>query len=159
MITSHGPITADMIGEIRQLESASGLAVTEKQIRPTVKFLRSLATALTLRWRRRVTPTQAWQVWHLLFAIEERLQRETQQHAEIASWFNVDPFALSDEQMIGLLANVGKVKAQHRIESGNFDPDDFEGVFNLVLLATGDERQALAARSQSIQHAARRGEH
>lgn len=75
-----------------------------------------------------------------------KLRKDTQQDADIAAWYNVNPFQLSEDQKLGLIENLPRVKAQKRINEGNYDLSDSQEVYELFLLATGSEQAAEQAR-------------
>lgn len=58
---------------------------------------------------------------------------------------------MSEPQKLGLLANLGRVKAQDTIHNGRFDHGDYQGVYELYLQAYGDEKLARRAQSQAAE--------
>jgi hypothetical protein len=44
---------------------------------------------------------------------------------------------------------MGRIKAQRKIERGDYNPTDYEGVYNLFLQAYGDEDLAREAQSNA----------
>lgn len=56
---------------------------------------------------------------------------------------------MSLEQQLGLELNLPRVQAQQRLHDGKFDPDDWDGVYKLVMQAYDDrelaEKEQLAA--------------
>lgn len=55
---------------------------------------------------------------------------------------------MTEAEKIGLLANLERCQAQERIHLGLIDWTDYQGVYDLFLMAYGDE--AKARRAQSI---------
>lgn len=51
-------------------------------------------------------------------------------------------------EKLGYLANLERCKAQQRIHTGNYDPCDYRGAYDLWMTAYGQER--LARKAQSI---------
>ncbi len=144
-------ITVELLEKIRAIEHAANLPTKQGMLQPTVEFLVALAKSLSNNLTR-VTKTQAWQIWITAFEFEASRQEKNKHHAEIAFWFGVDPYRLSNDQFVGLFANLDRVKCQQRIENGNYDATDYEHVFNLYMLAYEDENRALQARSQAIRN-------
>lgn len=122
-------------------------------IRPTVQFIKDLATMLSERWGKPVTPTQAWQVWIAAAVIETRADERGREDAELAFWYGVNPFSLSERQRETLYFNLPRIKAQHQLSNQHYDPTDYHGVYDLVMMAYDDEAMALEARSDAIQRA------
>lgn len=73
-------------------------------------------------------------------------------NAELAFWYHIDPFGLDGNQKLGLKANLARVKAQHRIHCGNYDAEDYRGVYELFLTAYGDEQVARKARLRALEN-------
>jgi hypothetical protein len=71
--------------------------------------------------------------------------------AQIAYWYKIDPYQLNVMQRHGLLANLPKVQAQQRIADGNFESTNYENLYDLVLLATGNEKKARKARAAALE--------
>jgi len=57
---------------------------------------------------------------------------------------------LTHGQLIGLEVNLPRLKAVKRVESGDYDPTDYEAVYNLWLTAFEDENQAREAQSVAL---------
>lgn len=148
----HGRHAIDigLIDAVNRVTHQASLPVRDDYLQPTVAFLRSLAQTLSYTWRRPVTLSVAWQVWHATYAVCERERIKHERDAELAFWFSVNPIALTGDQRIGLAANLERVKAQDRLNTGNYDQANPDQVHALVLLATGDEQAALKARADSI---------
>jgi hypothetical protein len=75
----------------------------------------------------------------LLDRADGQLKKKYERDAEIAYWFGINPFGLSGEQRIGLLANLERMKAQQTIHLGNFDPTNWQGIYELYLRAYGNQ--------------------
>ena len=132
------------------IESRCNLPVANGRKQPTATFLQQVALWLESVGLPEVTLTGAWQCWKLIFQQVDSLRKANEQNAEIAYWFKIDPFRLSDEQKAALLANLDRVQAQDVLHSGNYQPTDYEFVYNITLLATGDEKLAIKARGRAM---------
>lgn len=111
------------------------------------------AAVLERVFARQFTPTQAWALWRIVFGAAAALQAETRDLADVGFWYGLNPYRLTRRQRLALRLNLGRVKAQHVLQMGNYDAMDYKGVYNLVMLATGDDRQAVAARAEAIERA------
>jgi len=128
-------------------ESKAGLRSTE----PTVELLNIVATWATARFRVNFTLTAAWQLWWACCEIIENSRKANQRIADVGAWLHIDATNLAEDQLFGLSANLPRVKAQHKLQAGQFDPLAYDSVFELVLLATGSEDQARAAKAQALE--------
>lgn len=97
------------------------------------------------------TRSAAWQVWWAVYERIDHLRKATQLNAELAYWFHVDPFGMTDEQRLGLIANLPRMKAQSTLHNGKFNGADYNYVYHLTLLATGDKSQAQRARADALE--------
>ena len=70
-------------------------------------------------------------------------------NADIAYWFKVNPLTLSETEKLGLIANLPRVQAQDRIQRGDYSETDFKGVYQLFLLAYGDEDLAQKKQTEA----------
>lgn len=131
---------SDALTEIEKRCNLQGTTPTQELLAAVADWLRSLGVPTP-------TPTQAWCVWWSVCEMLERLRRKYQTVAEVGHWLHVDASGMSTEQRLGLLENVERIKAQSQLHAGRFDPTDYTGVYNLVLLATGDEDQARRAQA------------
>jgi hypothetical protein len=122
------------------------VTIDRGQIVPNAVFLHALKELLTEQGYKCETCTQAWATWRLVFELKRLVAKAAERQAEVAYWFKINPFNLTDLQRRALLANLDRLKAQQILHDGNFDPCDAETVYNLVLTATGDERKAVRAR-------------
>lgn len=118
---------------------------------PTVQLLDAVAAWLALRGVDGCSRSVAWQVWWAIYERIDCIRKATQTDAEIAYWFHVDPFSMTDEQRLGLLANLPRVKAQAALADGKFNGTDYNYVYHLTLLATGDEKQAQSAKADALE--------
>ena len=103
-----------------------------------------------------MTVTEAWQAWIFAFCVADKARRSATLKADVAHWYGLNPYKLTTKQIFALAVNLPRVKAQQKLAAGNYDPADWETVYNLTLIATGDEQQALNARSNAIMAEARR---
>lgn len=70
--------------------------------------------------------------------------------ADVSHWYGIDASRLGPETFSGLWLNLNRVQAQRKIHSGDYDPVDFDGVYELFLMATGDRNVANRARVESL---------
>jgi len=117
---------------------------------PTPALLDAVGKWLAQRGVRDCTRAVAWQVWWAIYERIDLIRRHYQIEAELAFWYGVDAFALTEHEKIGLVANIDRVKAQSRLHHGQFNPQDYEGAYNLTLLATGDETKARRAKADAM---------
>ncbi|XZE18818.1 hypothetical protein SH449x_004123 [Pirellulaceae bacterium SH449] len=96
------------------------------------------------------TVSEAWQVWTFLDAWLDQIAQRNRIRADIAYWFGINAFELSDEQIIALRENLPRVRAQKTIEDGKYDPTDFERVYQLFLQAFDDENLARKRQTESF---------
>lgn len=130
---------------VESLELKHRLKIKDGRIHPTAAFLSELATKIGS------TVTGAYQAWAVATACESAITENERDRAELAFWYNVDPYRLTHSQRVGLRGNLYRMQAQSRLHHGNFDPTDYEGMYSMVLLATGDEQQAVRARGQAME--------
>ncbi len=118
---------------------------------PTPELLLAVRDWAERRLRVGFTLTASWLLWWSVCEVCDRLRRKSERIAEVGHWLHVDGTALSDERLYGLAANLPRIKAQHKCNSGQFDPTDYQGVYHLILLATGDEEQARRAQADAAE--------
>lgn len=118
---------------------------------PTVYLLENVAAWVQQRFSVKLTLTAAWQLWWGICELLDRSKKSHQRIAEVGAWLHVDATALAEDRLFGLLANVPRIQSQLRLHAGQFDPMDYEGVYQLVLAATGDEKQAREAKYQAME--------
>ncbi len=119
--------------------------------RPNTLLLDTVSAWLSERGVHGCTRSAAWQVWWAVYERIDHIRKATQLNAEIAYWFHVDPFGMTDEQRLGLIANLPRVKAQSALADGKFNGTDYNYVYHLTLLATGDEKQARRAKADALE--------
>lgn len=132
---------------LNKLEAQAGLSAESRK--PTPMLLTLVTAWLMSMGVTDCPPSAAWQVWWLMYEMANEYKQRFQVEAELSFWYKLDAFKLTTPQKIGLRENLSRVKAQAKIESGQFDPLDHIAVYNLYLAATGDEALAVRARSQS----------
>lgn len=96
------------------------------------------------------TVSEAWQIWT---ALDEWLERNSQRNrirADISFWFGINAFDLTNDQILSLRENLPRVRAQKTIEDGNYDPTDYERVYQLFLQAFDDENLARKRQTESF---------
>ncbi|TWU22449.1 hypothetical protein Pla52o_35050 [Novipirellula galeiformis] len=135
----------------RSLERSHRLETKGGRVKPTAAFFRSLAKKLQSLGFDGCTPTAAFLVWIAVFNSIDILQKKTADESEIAFWYGINPWQLSETERAGLLANIHRVKAQDTLHRGDFDPTDYAYIHDIVMLATGDKDKANKARSDAMQ--------
>ena len=118
---------------------------------PTVELLATVASYVQRRFSLDCSLTTAWTFWWAVCEVCDRLRKRSERIAEIGHWLHVDGTRLSDTQLFGLAANLPRIKAQNKVNAGQFDPTDYQGVYRLVLQATGDEQQARKAQADAAE--------
>jgi hypothetical protein len=118
---------------------------------PTIELLRSVAAWAKRQFCVQLTLTAAWQLWWAVCELLDKARKAQQRIADVGAWCHIDGTRLAEYQLYGLLANVPRIQAQQRLHAGQFDAMDYEGVYQLVLLATGDEQQARSARTLALE--------
>ncbi|MEM6693005.1 MAG: hypothetical protein AAF664_26485 [Planctomycetota bacterium] len=132
--------------EYSRLESRHRLKSVDQEIRPTAEFLREVA-----KENDSGSSTSAYIAWIKDHQAIRRHATESEIQADVTFWYGINAFELSEDQLTALWANLPRVKAQKTLMEGHFNPKDYNGVFDLVMLATGDEREALKARAKSME--------
>lgn len=135
-------IEIDLMAAEREFLRLEGPQATGK---PTAMLLDRVAGWLATKGIKQTSRTIAWQVWWAVFERIDAIREQTQVAADIAFWYGINPFGLNDEQAIGLRANLPRVRAQQTLHEGNYRETDYEAVYQLTLLATGDEQLARKA--------------
>lgn len=118
---------------------------------PTVELLQFVSAWVKQRFGLVISASAAWQLWWAICEVLERQRKACEELADIGAWMNIDASKLSEEKLIGLRANLPRVRAQQALQQGQYDPSDYEAVYKLVKLATGDEVQAREARMRSME--------
>ena len=85
------------------------------------------------------------------YRADRAIKKLTERDAEIAFWFHVNPKDLTPAERIGYLANLERCKAQQVIHLGKYNPSDYRGVYQLYLLAFGDEDVARRAQVRAAE--------
>ncbi|OGT57665.1 MAG: hypothetical protein A3E01_02705 [Gammaproteobacteria bacterium RIFCSPHIGHO2_12_FULL_63_22] len=118
----------------------------------TAAFFADLASAYQEIGIVNCTP---WMASQLRDAVRDRyleLKKKHDHDAEIAWWYKIDPFGLTTEQKIGLLANLERQKARQIIFEGDV-PDDAGKAYRLGRLAYDEERaQQMATEAIRKKH-------
>ncbi|MFN7841407.1 MAG: hypothetical protein ACK5N9_06735 [Pirellula sp.] len=96
------------------------------------------------------TVSEAWQIWTVLDAWMDHISQRNRIRADIAYWFGINAFELTDVQILSLRENLPRVRAQKTIEDGNYDPTDYERVYQLFLQAFDDENLARKRQTESF---------
>lgn len=122
-----------------------------KTTTPSVELLTLVSAWVKQRFGLAISASAAWQFWWAICEVVERQRKACEELADIGAWMNIDASRLPEEKLVGLRANLPRIRAQQALQQGQFDPTDYEGVYNLVKLATGDEAQAREARMRSME--------
>ncbi|MEL7263553.1 MAG: hypothetical protein AAFN70_14665 [Planctomycetota bacterium] len=143
----HNGITRDI--ELPQFDRAASRLISHHRLDrinralvPTIDFLRDLAAAFGV-----ATATEAWQLWILTNRYLSSLQDQRDINAELSFWYGFDVSQVPSDRRDELYANLSIVQAQERIHRGDIPRDNPSAIFDLVMLATGDETAALKARA------------
>lgn len=147
--TNLGSLEVSDFVAVKQIENKAKLPVKDKFIKPTLEFLKQLQTYLEKKFVKKVTYTQALQTWQSMSACQAVLAERYDHESDVAFWYGL-PEQPTDEKFAGLFFNLGRVKAQQRLELGNYDYMNFEQAHDLTMLAYNDEHLALIARNQAI---------
>lgn len=137
----------DIMADIAAAETEADLQARDGMVRATPGFLRSLAKRIRFRGFVDATAATAWQVWIAATEHHEHVRSVSVELAEVAFWYGIDPFSLTEDQRSGLMANLPRVQAQQTIHSGSYSPTDYRFIHDLFFLATGDKE--LARREQT----------
>ncbi len=127
------------------------LSVRLRGTSPTLELLQAVQQWAQSYLSVRLTLTGSWVLWWAVCEICDRTRKRSERIAEIGHWLHVDASRLPEDAQFGLASNVPRIKAQHKINSGQFDPTDYNTVYALVLLATGDENQARKAQADAAE--------
>ncbi|MFN8742024.1 MAG: hypothetical protein ACK5YR_19020 [Pirellula sp.] len=96
------------------------------------------------------TVSEAWQIWTALDEWLDHISQRNRIRADIAYWFGINAFELTDVQILSLRENLPRVRAQKTIEDGNYDPTDYERVYQLFQQAFDDENLARKRQTESF---------
>lgn len=148
------PVSLDILQTerlCRDLEQQHGIKAVKERVHPTAAYFQHLASKLREQGLKGCTATGAFIVWRAVFDTISEYRKEHDRAAELAFWYGLDPWQLSDEQKLGLLVNLPKVQAQETLHRGDYDPVDYAFIYDLVLLATGDRKRAVKARTAAME--------
>lgn len=145
--TSIGEITLDDLAEIQSIQGKSRLPESGGYVQPTVGFLKGVAEYMEQTLGRTVTVTQALQIWYAISIYQNHLAEQAKLKADVACWYGVNPFTLTTRQLASLHANLPRIKAQQRIERGDYDQTCVKTAYDIWMVAYDDETKALAARA------------
>ncbi len=137
----------DVHAAMEQCEKQVGMVGTT----PNIDLLDAVARWAYRRFEVKLTHTAAWQLWWAICELSESLRKAHTAIADLGAWLHIDATKLDDWQMLGLSNNLARVKAQHALTQGRFDGTDYKAVYDLVLLATGSESEALAAKAVALE--------
>ena len=146
-VTIAAPLAISQLGKL-----SSTLPVSkQKTVRPTVAFLQSVAKWLGSQGLPGCTISAAWQFWVGMSDYSEACRKANETAAEIAYWFNVDPFTLTEEQQVGMRENLHRMQSQETIQKGDYSATDYNGIYNLFLAAYGDEDLARKMQTKAAE--------
>lgn len=136
---------------VAQLSKLSSSLPVSKQrtVRPTVPFLQSVSKWLESQGVVGCTISAAWQFWVGMSDYSEACRKANEPAAEIAYWFNVDPFTLTESQQLGLRENLHRMQSQETIQRGDYQATDYNAIYNLFLSAYGDENLARKMQTEA----------
>lgn len=118
---------------------------------PNVQLLDLVAAWIERQCGGQVSRTVAWAVWWSVHERIEALRQSVIRHADVAAAYHINPFAMTDDQFVGLYANIPRVNAQQILASGKYDRTDYRAVYDLVLLATGSKQKAERAKIDALE--------
>jgi len=139
----------DAQAAMERCEQMAGMSATSTA--PTVELLHSVTAWAQSRFSVQLSGTAAWQLWWSICELMDRTRKAYQRIADVGAWLHVDGTRLGELEMYGLYANLPRVKAQATLQAGKFDPAAYDAIYQLVLVATGDEKQAREARAQALE--------
>lgn len=144
-------IEVSMLEMARTITKLAGaLPVRNSNMRPTMPFLKQVAELLASKGLKCDT-TAAWQFWQLITEAIDAYSQAMEIESEIAWEYHIDPTQLSEETKLGLERNIVRNRAKQRLANGDYSPTDYEGVYNLALLATGDEAYSQKLKTEAFQ--------
>ena len=79
--------------------------------------------------------------------------KKNELEAELTFWYGINAFELTDDQKLGLMANLSRVQAQQLIHLGKFDNTDPKAVYDLfadAFNADAAERAKAASARQLV---------
>ena len=111
----------------------------------TPVMLRDLARRFGLK-----TETEGWQLWTIVDRILDRMTAEHEIRAEIGYFYRINPYELDHFQLLALRQHLPRMQSQEKIQRGQFDPCDYDGVYQLFLTAFGNEDLARKKQAESF---------
>ncbi len=145
--TSSGAISLENLAEIQSIQAKSRLPSKDGFLEPTISFLESVAKYMETVFQKKVSVTQALQIWYAASIIQSHLSELDKLKADVACWYGINPFNLTKRQIASLHGNLPRVKAQQRIERGDYDQTCVKTAYDIWMVAYDDETKALAARA------------
>jgi len=142
-------ISIDILTAQRQLERIEN-EVDLKGRSPTMALLKAIGGWLE-ELGVQASLSACWAFWWSVAEITYRAGKQSEPMAELAYWFGINPFTLTEMQQVELMSNLPRVQAQQTLHAGRFDKTDYEGVYQLVLLATGNEKFAQKAKADALE--------
>jgi hypothetical protein len=133
------------------LKLASDLPVRMAKVRPTMAFLAKVSELLQSHGVQNCDTTAAWQFWLLINESVDKISDEFAIDSEIAWAYHIDPSTLSERVKFGLERNIHRNYARQRLQDGDYSPTDYEGVYQLAILATGDEEYAQRMKTKAFE--------
>lgn len=134
---------------LERCELSAGISA--KSTSPTVELLELVSTWASKRFSVQFTVTAAWQLWWAICESIESTRKSNTRIADVGAWLHIDATRLTDDELFGLSVNLPRIKAQHQLQSGQFDPLKFDAIYELTLLATGNESEAREARIAAME--------
>lgn len=147
--TSKGKISVELFRRLERIDRDLGKVVDEIR-KPTIEMLRAMVAILGDEFGRPFTATEAYQVWVAVFRLQWQWAQKHQTAIEVSFTYGIDATKLSDSEIVAYHARIPQMNARKRIQEGRYNPSDFEGVFNLYMIAFNDEELALKARANAI---------
>lgn len=143
--------TIDAAEQLYEIERATNAGLPEDADRETLAFFRAVAGWIEETYCFPCSITGAFMVWRFVTGRVQGQRRKTERFAELAFWFKVNPFALTDSQRVGLWSNLNSLKAQEILHNGNFDATDYKAVYDLYMAAYDDEERAQKAKTKAAE--------
>tara|TARA_R110002167_G_scaffold44383_5_gene133572 strand:- start:2193 stop:2681 length:489 start_codon:yes stop_codon:yes gene_type:complete len=145
--TNLGTIELKDLIEIQIIQGKSKLPQEKGYVKPTLGFLKGVADYLEGVLFKKVSSTQALQIWYGASIVQNHLADKNKLHSDVGHWYGVNPFDLTSDELTSLHGNLPRVKAQQRIERGDYDQTCVVTAYEIHMLAYDDEDRALRARS------------
>ena len=140
-------LTISLVRLSREMDKLSAdLPRYNNRIVPTIEFLQEVVKWMKKQGLSDATPTAAWHLWKVVQETSSRARVSEEPSAEVAYWYGIDPYTISESTQLGLLENLPKMIAQERIYNGNYSPSDPRGVYALFMAAFDDENVARKAQ-------------